>query len=152
MWANYAKYTNEAGESTDHAGICIRYACDSRWSTVGLHPVDYTDEVPVVDPTERDEEKFARVMYTKAREWRCESEWRVSSILKAMPPFAPDFDKNSKIRGEGMVSGVIFGMRTPPEIKKKFVERIVSSGRNVELLQLTRNPSTFARELAPCPP
>ena len=57
MWANYAKYTNEAGDIQGHGGICIEYLCDG-WRNTTLHPVNYTDIVLQIDLISRSEKRF----------------------------------------------------------------------------------------------
>lgn len=147
MWANYAKLTTESGDTLGHAGVCIQYQCDDSWKSRGLHPVAYTDDVPVVDPTKQDEESFAKVMYTKSREWRGEAEWRISSVLKVLPPFPENLHTNCKVRIKNSVTAVIYGMNTPGYLQDQISERLQKAGAHAKQYKVVRNPDTFVRQL-----
>lgn len=147
MWANYAKLTTETGDTLGHAGVCIQYQCDDSWKTHGLHPVEYTDDIPVIDPTKQDEESFAKIMYTKSREWRGEAEWRISSVLKVLPPFPENLHTNCKVRIKNSVAAVIFGINTPKYLQDQISERLQKAGAPAKQYKVIRNPDTFVRQL-----
>ena len=92
MWANYAKYVDDKGVAHDHAGVCIEYVCDETWRTTTLYPVEYSDEVPEVSVVAGIESEIVRVMYQKSREWCGEEEWRITSLIRAEPPFSANSD------------------------------------------------------------
>jgi hypothetical protein len=148
MWANYAKHVDATGKTIDHGGICLEYRCDGSWRNETLHPVEYSDAIPEVNPIERDESKLVKVLYTKSREWRCEEEWRIAYVLQATPPFQDNFAVNSKIKLEGAVASVIFGLNTPSPIIDEIRARVSAAKPGIAFKRVVRNPLTFNRELA----
>lgn len=151
MWANYARHVDIEGNALDHGGICIEYRCDEGWRSSTLHPVAYSDDVPVVDPAEQDERKLIAALYAKAREWRGEEEWRVAYVLQTMSPFSPDLEVNSKIQFAGAVKSIIFGLQTPPDLIKKIRTRVSAQRPEISYKQVVRNPLTYVRELSVLP-
>lgn len=149
MWANYAKHMDAGGKVTDHAGICIEYRCDESWRGSALHPVHYSDDVPEINPVERNEEAFAKVLYMKSREWRGEEEWRISSVLQTSPPFEGNWQANCKIKVQGAVAAVIFGMNAPQEMVEDIAARVKKARPDIALKRVVRNPLTWVREVVP---
>lgn len=149
MWANYAKHFGANGNSIDHAGVCIEYRCHESWRGAALHPVVYSDEVPVINPVGLEEEAFAKIIYMKSREWRAEEEWRISSVLQAKPPFEGNWQVNAKMKIEGAVAAVIFGMNAPQETVEKFTTRVKKARPDIALKRVVRNPLTWVREVVP---
>lgn len=147
MWANYAKYSDGSKVSIDHGGICIEYTCDESWRSVNLHPVMYSDDVPKINPVTRDELELVKAIYSKSSEWRCENEWRIFMILQSMPPFPSNLELNSKVRLEGSVSGIIFGLKTPDHVIAQVSGRIKQAGRAITLRRVVRDPTTYERVL-----
>lgn len=149
MWANYAKHIGADGKAADHAGICIEYQCDESWRGSALHPVQYSDDVPEVNPIERNEEAFAKVLYMKSREWRGEDEWRISSVLQTFPPFEGNWQANCRIKVQGAVTGVIFGLNTPKETIETISARVKKARPDIAFKRVVRNPMTWVREVVP---
>ena len=147
LWANYAKHKDADGHAADHAGICIEYRCDKSWHVGALHPVRYSDDVPEINPVDRNEEAFAQVLYMKSREWRGEEEWRISSVLQTAPPFEGNWQANCKIKIQGAVAAVIFGVSTPQETVEKFASRVKKVRPDIALKRVVRNPLTWVREV-----
>jgi hypothetical protein len=147
MWANYAKYIDRKDNSCDlgHGGICIEYTCDDGWRHLGLHPVEYTDIVPDLKVTDRNEVELVKAVYTKAREWRGEDEWRVMSILQTLPPFPTNFTANSKIKLEDSIQSVIFGMNTPNDLINEISSRVRVKKPTIAFKRVIRDPITFTR-------
>lgn len=148
MWANYAKYLDEANPPLDHGGICIEYTCDESWRSVNLHPVVYSDEVPKINPVIMDESELVKAIYSKSYEWRCENEWRIFMHIQSMPPFSSNFSKNSKVKIEGGVSGIIFGLKTPEHVVDEISAKIRQTGRDISLRRVVRDPMTYERALS----
>lgn len=148
MWANYAKYYDGSSASVDHGGLCIEYTCDESWRSVNLHPVVYSDEVPKINPVSRNEAELVKVVYSKTSEWRCEDEWRIFMIIHSMPPFPQNLTANSKVRIEGGVSGIIFGLKTPDHIVAEVSARVKQTGRPIALRRVVRDPTTYERVLS----
>ncbi|MGB4858203.1 MAG: DUF2971 domain-containing protein, partial [Dokdonella sp.] len=147
MWANYAKYEATNGNAIGHAGVCIEYNCDSTWSNLQLRPITYIDDVPIVDPTLQSDTAVADALYTKSREWRGEDEWRISSVIATTPPLAANFAANSKIRIEGGVSSIIFGINTPPDVISEFMGRCTLP--YIKYSRVARNAVTHVRTVQP---
>ena len=147
MWANYAKFVDDKGRSIDHGGICIEYRCDEGWRSETLHSVDYSDVIPVINPVDRDEGKLVATLYAKSREWRSEAEWRLAYVLQTMPPFRKNFDINAKIKFEGAVTGVIFGIRTPQTAVAEIICRVSSVRPGLSYRRVVVDPVTYMRKL-----
>lgn len=147
MWANYAKYIDQEGGHLGHGGICIEYECDEGWRHSGLHPVEYTDTVPDIRAVSRNEFDLVKAIYMKAPEWRGEDEWRMMSVLQALPPFPSNFTANSKIKLENSIQSVIFGINTPSELIKEITIRVRAKKPMIAFKRVIRDPTTFARTL-----
>jgi len=147
MWANYAKYFDPNVGPIDHGGICIEYKCDDAWRSGNLHPVEYSDVVPEINAVARDENELTKAIYQKSREWRCEEEWRIMSIIQARPPFPNNLTANSKIKLENGVTGVIFGMSSPRSLIDAIREKVIVSNPKITFKQVIRDPMTFSRQL-----
>ena len=147
MWANYAKYSDPSGCDIGHAGICIEYQCDESWRNTALHPVEYTDVIPEINVVDRIESDLVKAMYMKAREWRGEEEWRITSTLNAKPPFSKNFANNSKIKMENAVASVIFGLKTPDSLIDKFRSRITHVKPNITFKKVAQDTRKYARKI-----
>lgn len=147
MWANYAKYFDRKGRAHDHAGVCLEYVCDEGSRTTTLHPVAYANEVPEVNVVAGIERDVVRAMYQKSREWRGEEECRITSLIQSMPRFPANLTANSKIKIEGAVSAVIFGMKTPERLERKIRARIARSKPDVTFRKVVRDARTFNRKV-----
>lgn len=148
MWANYAKQFDENGSALDHGGICIEYQCDEGWRSTTLHPVAYADLVPEISVTKEYESELVRAMYSKAREWRCENEWRITSIIDARPPFPANLTGNSQMKIAGAVQSVIFGLKATDSMMNMFISRLKPVRPNLLFKRVVRDARTFERKLA----
>lgn len=147
MWANYAKYYENSKYPVDHGGICIEYNCNENWRAANIHPVLYSDHIPVVNPVSTDGRDFVKTLYTKSTEWRTEEEWRIFTCIDCMPPFPPNLTENSKFKFEGSVSSIIFGLKTPDHIVTEVTNRIKQAGKNITFQRVAHDPTTFERGL-----
>lgn len=147
MWTNYAKYIDPNIGPVEHGGICIEYNCDDAWRSGNPHPVEYSDIVPEINVVKRDEHEITKAIYQKSREWRCEEEWRVMSIIQTIPPFPDNFTTNSKIKIENGVAGVIFGLNTPSVLIDTIRKMVSVAKPNISFKQVFRDPQTFNRQL-----
>lgn len=148
MWANYGVFA-DGSNITGHGGVCIEYRCDEAWRGIPLYPVTYSDDVPTVNPLLGDEVSFAKTQFTKSREWRGEDEWRILNIVQALPPFPANLAANCKIKLQGAVSGIVFGMNTPTPVIDQIVTRVGSAMPAVTFKRVASNPATHVRELVP---
>ena len=152
MWTNYAKYVDPVNGIIDHAGVCIEYQCDDNWRGLNLHPVEYSDTIPELNVVERSELSLVKTLYSKSEEWRCEEEWRIMSTLQTKPPFPKNFAANSRIKLEGGVTGVLFGLNTPDSLIDEVIKRVRGANLSIAFRRVTRNPITFARQLTDLAP
>jgi len=147
MWANYAKYYHPIDGVIDHAGICIEYECDKNWLHLNLHPVEYSDVLPILNPVSFSGEELVKTLYMKTREWRGEEEWRIMSVIQAYPPFSRNLTTNSKIKISGSITGVIFGIKTPDEVIKEIISKVSLEKPDILFKKIMLNPTTYKREL-----
>ncbi len=145
MWAHYAKYSDQATKPIDHGGICIEYECDEGWRHANFHPVEYSDDIPVINvlTMHKEESKAVRAMYLKSPEWQYENEWRIAATLQCQPPFPENLTANSKIILENGVKSVIFGLNTPSDIIEVFKEKIIPLKPNMLFKQVKRDSQTL---------
>lgn len=135
MWANYAKFIDKE-KTIDRAGLCIEYRVDEGFKSLNLHPVDYTDSVPIVR-VDKDIEDFSnKIFYVKHTSWSYEKEWRISSVLQATYPFEKLLTTNSKLRLESSINAIIFGEYTPSSIIKKIFEKVNNANPSIEFKQV----------------
>lgn len=147
MWANYAVLRIN-GWSKGHAGICIEYEVSEQWrQSHPFGPVVYSDDVPVYDPTSRDEPALARVFYAKSREWRAEEEWRISYVMQGDISDGALVGKASMLSLPTSVRGVIFGMHMPARVRDAIVRRLQKSAPHLKFKHVVHNPETFVRQL-----
>lgn len=74
MWAHYAK---DSDGKDAHKGVCFGFHTDNPIFSEALE-VTYTENYPQLNPAEEDECKFLRdVLFTKAKEWESEREYRL---------------------------------------------------------------------------
>jgi hypothetical protein len=72
MWAHYAN---------NHKGFCIEFDVDELFYGAFqiILPVLYTQEMPLISVDNPEEVK--KIIYTKAKQWEYELEWRISTII-----------------------------------------------------------------------
>ncbi|MEE4075186.1 DUF2971 domain-containing protein [Pseudomonas viridiflava] len=107
MWSHYAQ---------NHKGFCIEYSVDeSSLLRAMAQPVRYTDAYPSLSvknlPGDAEQNFLDVCLYTKAKQWSYEKEWRVISPVGGKLYRAP-----------APVSAVIFGARMPETEKRDIYE------------------------------
>jgi hypothetical protein len=107
MWSHYAQ---------DHKGFCIEYRLDeSSLLKAMAQPVRYTDTYPSLSvknlPGDAEDNFLDICLYTKAKQWSYEKEWRVISPVGGKLYRAP-----------APVSAIIFGARMPETEKRDISE------------------------------
>lgn len=124
MWASYAKYIDSDNKvSIDGGGLCIEYQFGDEIRKEPFHPVLYTSKVPTYNPSIDDEKSLAKVFLTKSTEWSYEQEWRLIRTLTPIDTSDPPKTCNSKLKIEGAVKRVIFGIETPRAIIDHILNR-----------------------------
>ncbi|MFB6404467.1 DUF2971 domain-containing protein [Pseudomonas putida] len=107
MWSHYAEF---------HKGFCIEYKVDES-SLLGrlAKPVKYTDVYPSLSlrnlPYNAEENFIDICVYTKAKQWSYEREWRAISHTGGKLYNAP-----------APISAVIFGAKMPEAHKRDIYE------------------------------
>ena len=98
MWAHYA---------AQHAGICVQYRRAGSYllSSKNCQPISYRRTMPRVEATEQ---SIHQIFWSKSDAWEYEREWRLM-YPRANAYLAP---------GLVVPSGIVFGLRTPPETKE----------------------------------
>ena len=147
MWANYAQCVTQQGATVGHGGICIEYVCDEGWRHSTLCPVEYSHSIPVLNVLSRDEADMVGALYSKAYEWRAEEEWRITGLIHAMPPFPENLAANAKVKFEGAVASVIFGMATPNNVIEEIASQIRAKNSMVALKRVVRDSVSYERKV-----
>src|SRR5262245_47872373 len=143
MWSYYAE---------GHRGISVRFGTDVsrlerffrsfdlRGVSAAVFKVQYSEEFPKVNYYKTPNmERLKAVLGTKAAAWKHEEEWRI--VLPNRSGYFPI--------PPGTVTGIIFGMRTPPEHEKTIRNWVVRREPAIELLRVCHKPGSFLLELVP---
>lgn len=64
-----------------------------------------------------------------------------------MPPFPANLTANSKIKIEGAVSAVIFGMKAPDYLIREIQARVAESKPDIRFRKVVRDARTFTRKV-----
>jgi len=159
MWAHYAKFTGSAGENIDHGGICIEYQCDDSWRNINLHPIVYSNDIPIINSLKvhKNELELVKTSYTKTLEWNYENEWRITCVLKSPTNDQMDLITNPKIHSkiadaskiyvERSIISIIFGLNATNETILKFKNDILRKKPNFKFRKITRNARSLKLEL-----
>lgn len=107
MWSHYAEY---------HKGFCIEYRVDEASPLKSMaKPVRYTDVYPSLSlknlPGDAEENFIDVCVYTKAKQWSYEREWRAIMHIG-----------EKLYRAPAPVSAIIFGARMPDAHKRDIYE------------------------------
>lgn len=146
MWTHYGNYRGQDGRVTYHGGLCIEYGVDESWRGAGLRPVEYVEDRPEINMLARDslEAQFAHATKIKSPDWAYEDEWRLVAYLNATPPFSSNFDVNSKLKLEGSVRSVIFGLNAKEFVVERITKTIRDRWSSVALKRVARDEATAA--------
>ena len=97
-----------------HQGFCLEFEVPNEDSFFGrIRKVDYSNEYPIVDLTESDEDQMERTFLYKSKKWKYEKEWRM---------FAVDIANTVQTFTEELLKGVIFGCKMDEDYKILFRE------------------------------
>jgi len=153
MWAHYAK---------SHTGICIEFDTTSNFFSSFAHPVEYTDDYPIVDRTIDDSWRLVeKMLLTKSNCWHYEREWRL--IMRTLSQQEKEYYEanldsiSSSIisvqKGPGIyvlpydITGIIFGIKTLQSDKEKIINILSPLGHKVRLKQAIRHSKEFRIEI-----
>lgn len=145
MWAHYAKLKTPSGAPRDAGGVVIKYAkFADAGDSANLAPVTYSDKIPRINLLQLSEQDLVQSLYRKATEWSYEQEWRITSLLEIEDEqeIKSNFNANSRIRLEGAVQEVYFGIHCPPEVKERIVKTASEHKSNIRFKTAALNKLT----------
>lgn len=122
MWSHYAK---------NHEGICIEIEMPQ--NTKGLKSVVYAHRQPSLTIYEANHEKLGKLtelFYTKSKNWKYESEWRIVALTGNGPEPIPGT----------RVTKIIYGLNTS-KITKLKVEQSIGTNVETHQMKMMRNYS-----------
>jgi len=129
MWSHYAN---------QHKGFCIGFVCknDNLLGDIRkTQPVKYDCSIPEVDPLDEngnyDHSIFTKMLFTKAKNWEYEKEWRL---------VYDEGDKEEPLPAD--ISTLIFGLRMLEE-HKATIRNILVGQLNIEYKQATKEEYHF---------
>ncbi|KTT49722.1 hypothetical protein SB11R_10345 [Pseudomonas oryzihabitans] len=133
MWSHYADY---------HKGFCIEYRLDETSPLKGMvKPVRYTDVYPSLSlknlPSGAEENFIDICVYTKAKQWSYEREWR------AIMPVGEKL-----YRTPAPISAIIFGARMT-DVHKEAVYEILHLTKDIEFKQAVLLEDFFGLDVCP---
>jgi len=129
MWSHYAN---------QHEGFCIEFVRSSN-NLLGdieiTRPVDYHFNYPEVEPLDSDgnidHSIFRKMLFTKAKNWSYEKEWRLTY---------DEGNKEEQLPAD--ISSIIFGLRMPEE-HKNTIRNILADQPNIRFQQATEEEYQF---------
>lgn len=140
MWSHY-------GDS--HAGACIglnthdlhnylyRYF-DNVELKMGLTPISYQDEYPVVDLSSPDSDIGEVILKTKASIWSYEKEWRFITLKRT------NFEVELP---DGIISEIILGCRMPSHHEKQIREIVAKKKSTIRMKKAFVNSKSFRLDI-----
>lgn len=151
MWTHYGYFSDENGRVTPHGGLCVEYEVDEGWRSAGLRPVDYVESRPEINMLARDslEKQFAHATQVKSPDWAYEKEWRLVGYIDAKPPWSLNLTANSKIKLDGAVRSVIFGLNAKGTTTEKIIDSIRKKAPKIAIKRVIRDESTAALTIVP---
>jgi hypothetical protein len=134
MWSHY---------SDDHKGYCLEFEASDDTPFFGeAQPVIYSDSYPTVDFFQTpSHEQLELIFLTKASHWRYENEWRI--IDHTAGPGMREYP-------EGLMTGVIFGVRLSECHKSDIRKWLAQRNHNVQTYQAVRQDGNFKIEIQLC--
>jgi hypothetical protein len=112
MWSHYAN---------DHKGICLEFGTDNPLIATARE-VDYQGVYPVWIPHEMGPDELRQTIFTKAKDWIYETEFRILGIPTA-PGSPMQLDGDFLTLPEGSLKSIILGCESPQsEIEAIVVE------------------------------
>lgn len=131
MWSHYAD---------NHKGFCIEFdfSDGSRLRQLA-RPVRYQEEIPSMGARElitNSEDSFVDTcIFTKARQWAYEQEWRVFQ-----------HEGNKSFNAPSEITAVIFGARMPPS-ERTMLREAIKHKSNIQLKEASLCEDRFAVEI-----
>lgn len=140
MWAHYAN---------NHKGFCLVFdekkLRDSRLFGMGGN-VNYSEDLPKIDPRMRGMEKAFEQTYTKSKDWSYEEEYRLAKYY--FPKVAEKEDRIIKYPKESLLE-VILGMKITENDRNEIIE--ITGKLNVPTFQAEQEPGKYKITKRPVP-
>lgn len=140
LWAHYAKA---------HSGICLVFDASTDYFG-NAFKVNYSQQYPVIDASEHDDEEILRVaVLSKADFWEYEEEYRLVSMEPSEPSAIRVTNHICNFSRE-LLTGVIFGCLTPDEERTRIISLCKKTGRNLRFQQCRVQKSQYALDIIDC--
>jgi hypothetical protein len=142
LWAHYAD---------NHTGVAVGVRTDGFLNCV--RPVAYADQYPEYRMFENDDANLTSILYTKAKYWEYEKEWRIGIAgtpvaLASLVRLGLQLHKGTKELwtgamdlGPDLVTEVVLGLRASVETRN-WVRGLVK-GRKVRVRQAVSDPNCY---------
>lgn len=143
MWAHYAK---DSDGKDAHKGVCFGFNTGNPIFSEALE-VTYTENYPQLNPAEEDGCKFLRdVLFTKAKEWEREREYRLVAKENDSEEFFILNDGYLSFNSQNLAC-VIVGCSMPESDIQKLKSIIVSRKDHVDLFQVHPAKEKYSFEI-----
>ncbi len=142
MWAHYGD---------NHKGVCLEFDT-SKWLMKLAQRVAYREDRPIIDTANDKSSQFLEaICATKAMSWEYEAEWRILSVAGIRNYEHSVMDAHwQQMRGPGMhlmpngvLTGIIFGLRCPKETEKRIVATALSAGHQLSFSRMQEDRTKF---------
>lgn len=129
MWSHYAD---------KHAGLCLKFDGSSERDFFGeAQPVEYDDYTPL--PLDKDSSsQIKRAIFTKSKHWSYEKEYRI---------FRPDKAGQSMDYPVELLTGIIFGCRTPNNVRASVKQWIQEGNCRVAFFEARQKAAEFGLDI-----
>jgi hypothetical protein len=134
LWSYYAE---------SHKGVAVRFDTGTEILKQIPEPyfllkVEYAKDFPKISIYEPDRFTLVQTtLATKAEAWTHEEEWRLIAVGRSGIIHMPN----------KMIDGVVFGLRTPPEVEREVRGWVTEAGRDIELMRVQHRANSFALEV-----
>ena len=145
MWSHYADA---------HKGICLEFNKDvihsNRWFYDKVqYPANnhYPEFKQATDALEDTEKSVRLFLLKKSNHWAYENEWRI--ILDKIDVENNGNDEETKRYfncPENMLTGIIFGMKTPTVLKQTIAQ--LAQSKSIQLYQAERNENSYSIDIS----
>jgi hypothetical protein len=129
MWAHYAD---------KHQGLCLEFdgSCNCKFFGVA-QPVEYEDYTPILLHEDK-EHQMNRAILTKSKHWSYEKEYRI---------FRPDKAGQSMDYPVELLTGIIFGCRTPPAVRASVKQWVREGNCRVAFFEARPKAAEFGLDI-----
>jgi len=140
MWAHY---------SDCHKGFCLEFDARDEFFRKQALPITYSRELPIrniwertVGDFQKNRERNAELLLTKAEDWKYENEWRIVYTPKQGGPGIHTFP-------EELLTGVILGFRISNENRNSIIEWCKNRAFKPNIYQAKPKDREFGLDIVP---